>query len=39
MTDTPGITGLAAAYEHQCRLVKEQWGVEHEDSVFIGFLE
>lgn len=38
ITDTPGITGLASAYEHQCRLVKEQWGVEHEDSVFIGFL-
>ena len=37
-TDTPGITGLASAYEHQCRLLREQWGVEHEESVLIGFL-
>lgn len=38
-TDTPGITGLASAYDHMCSLLKAQWGVEHENSVFIGFLE
>ena len=36
--DTPGITGLESAYEHQCRILRE-WGVDHEQSVFIGFLE
>ena len=39
MTDTPGITGLESAYEHMCRLVKGQWDVDHEKSIFIGFLE
>jgi hypothetical protein len=38
MIDTPGITGWNTAYEHQCRLLREQWGVEHEQSVLIGFL-
>jgi|SRR5208337_4740914 len=37
-TDTPGITGRASAYEHMCRLVREQWSVEHEKSIFIGTL-
>lgn len=39
MTDTPGITGLESAYEHMCRIAKGQWGVEHEQSILIGFLE
>jgi hypothetical protein len=39
MIDTPGITGLESAYEHQCRVLKAQLGVEHEESTFIGFLE
>jgi hypothetical protein len=38
MIDTPGITGLESAHEHQCRLLKEQWAVEHEQSVVIGLL-
>ncbi|MFZ0336171.1 MAG: hypothetical protein WA855_02490 [Candidatus Acidiferrales bacterium] len=38
-TDTPGITGLESAHDHMRRLVKGQWGVDHEESVFIGFLE
>ena len=39
MTDTPGITGLESAYEHMRRVAKGQWGVDHEESTFIGFLE
>lgn len=39
MTDTPGITGLESAYEHMCQLAKTLWGVEHDKSTFIGFLE
>jgi hypothetical protein len=39
MTDIPGVTGLESAYDHMCRLAKGQWGVEHENSTFIGFLE
>lgn len=39
LSDTPGITGLASAYEHTCQLVKSQLGVEHEQSQLIGFLE
>ena len=38
MTDTPGITGLESAYEHQCRLLREQLNVEYEQSVLLGFL-
>jgi hypothetical protein len=38
MIDTPGITGLESAHEHQSRLLKEQWAVEHEQSVVIGLL-
>jgi len=36
--DTPGITGLESAWEHQCAVLKRM-GVDHEQSVLIGFLQ
>jgi len=36
--DTPGVTGLASAYEHLCQLLREQWGIEHDMDAIIGFL-
>lgn len=38
-TDTQGITGLKSVHEQVCRMTKSLWGVEHEQSVLIGFLE
>jgi len=39
ITSTPGVTGLESAYEQMCRLARNLWGVDHEQSHFIGFLE
>lgn len=39
LTDTGGTTGLESAHEQVCRMAKSLWGVEHEKSTFIGFLE
>jgi len=36
--DTPGVTGLDSAHEHICRLLREQWGIEHDTEALIGFL-
>jgi len=35
---SPGLTGLASAYEETCRLMKYRWGVDHDDSIIIGSL-
>lgn len=37
-TDTQGITERASAYDHMCRLLRQLYGVEHENSILIGML-
>jgi hypothetical protein len=37
--DTPGITGLASAWDQMCSVAKNQWGVDHKQSILIGCLE
>lgn len=39
VTDTPGITGLASAWEQMCQIAKSQWDVNHTTSECIGILE
>lgn len=39
MVDTPGVTGLTSAYRQMCSIAKNQWGVDHEQSILIGMLE
>jgi hypothetical protein len=36
VTDTLGIVGYVT--DHLQTLLREQWGVEHDDSTLIGFL-
>ena len=36
---TPGLTESGSAHEKLCRLMKNSWDINHEDSTFIGFLE
>ena len=33
---SPGLTGLASAYEQTCALMKNRWGIDHTESILIG---
>jgi hypothetical protein len=37
--DTPGITGRAVAWEHQLKLLLKQLQVDHEQAIFMAFLD